>query len=349
LVFLGLAFAFAAVLLQALRQRDQHALQTTERALSAAQDRLSRVGVGLLCVDDENHVHAPNEVAKGLAAAHPSLDAWWAGIDTAMRRPGSVPCQICGKPVPLGRCEVTDATRMGQRMVEVVFGGHAHDLEHGEKLVVLVRDITEQRRRQVLGGVADRLAGTRDLSRGISRAMTGRTTRLVRALRGLARLHDDVDLIEVSELAEELRDLGRSMALFATDTSGPSDVTDSCWAAARLVRPQLSPQVRLQVEVPDGLRAHTRPSSFTHALFTELLRAAEACADGADHKVVLSARREGGHIVVEIRDDRDPESPRSRTAPISATQELFQAAGATLARRGTLDRHVASIRVQATS
>lgn len=345
LVLLALAFAFAAVLLQALRQQDQQARVSSERALSAAQDRLSRVGVGLLCIDHDNTVHAPNEVAKGLAAARESIDDWWQSIDGAMRRPGTVPCQICAKPVHLGRCEVQDATRMGQRVVEVVFGGHAHDLEHGEKLVILVRDITEQRRRQVLGGVADRLADTRDLSRGLSRAMTGRTTRLVRGLRGLARSHDELDFEEVIGLADELRTLGRSMALLANDAKGPSDITESCRTAERLVRPQLSPQVRLQLDVPENMRAHTRPARFTHALFTELLRAAEACADGADHKVELLARREGSNIVVEIRDDRDPQGPQSKHGAVSATHELFQAAGASLVRKDSLDRHLAAIRV----
>ncbi len=345
LLLLALAFAFAAVLLQALRQKDRRARVSSERALNAAQDRLSRVGVGLMCIDHDNTVHAPNEVAKGLAAARGSIDEWWLSIDASIRRPGTVPCHVCAKPVHVGRCEVQDATRMGQRVVEVVFGGHAHDLEHGEKLVILVRDITEQRRRQVLGGVADRLADTRDLSRGLSRAMTSRTTQLVRGLRRLARSNEEMDFDEVAGLAEELRTLGRSVALLANDAKGPSDITESCRTVESLVRPQLSPQVQLHLDVPKNMRAHTRPARFTHALFTELLRATEACADGAEHKVELLGRREGTNIVVEIRDDRDPKGPQSKQGAVSATHELFQAAGASLVRDDSLERHVASIRV----
>jgi len=347
LVFLGMAFAFAALLQMALRQQEQEALASSERALKATEDRLARVGVGLLCIDDDNTVRSANEVARGLAAAEDSVDDWWRAVDQRMRRPGAVPCRLCARPAHVGRTEVQDSTRMGQRVLEVVFGGHAHDLEHGEQLVVLIRDITDQRRRLVLGGVAERMSDSRQLSQGVARALTGRAMRLVRGLRAMADDLDDSRVDEAIAVGEELRELGRSVGVFANDQEGPCDVAATCRAAAALVRPQLPKTVDLNVIVPEGLEAHVRPGRFAQALFTQLLRSADACRDGRDHTMTLAVSKEGSTIRVDLIDDRDPESPRSVPAPLSATEELFQAAGARFTRADADGSYVATIRVAA--
>ncbi len=346
LVFTALGFAFALLLLEVWREQDQDARQKSKRALRASEDRLARVGVALLVIDDQDQVSVSNEVARGLAQAHGSVEDWWKGVARSMRRPGTVPCQDCGRPMPLGRCEARDETRMGTRILEVVFGGHAHDLEHDDKLVLLVRDITDTRRRQVMGGIDDRLADTRDLVRVIARGLSAPATRLTRALRELQERAPDRAVEDALELATELRDFGSSLAILTQETKGACDVSTACDTAERLVRAQLAHNIVLVSQVKDGLRGHARSARLTQAVFTILLRAATACADGQPHRVTLRAGKAGAHIVIEVEDDRDPGGPGSKPPPPSITQEMFLVAGASF-DRADADTHLAIIRVAA--
>lgn len=331
LVFLSLGFAVSALVLTALRDRDQLILVSTTHDLQATKDRLSRVGVGLIGLDDKDNVVFSNEVANGLAARAADVGAWWTSIMTLVHRPGAVPCAVCGEPVGVGRVDVEDQSGAGVRVVEVVFGGHAHDIVESHHHVVLVRDVTEQRRSHVLTVLDERLTSVEHLATALADDLDEPLGQLLDALAAARTPSEHEGAIERAQRAAEYLQVAVSgmRVLAGHQTPGVTDAGLACQRAAQLVRHRVPQQTQLVTQIATDLPVSAQGGKLTQVVFSVLSEAIEACRnDGGQHSVKLDAFSNGHQVVISVTDDRDPRSiPTVMVANRSVTRERVEALG----------------------
>jgi len=308
LVFVSLCFAVVALGMAMLRQRSEDRLLDAEQRRRLNEERLARVGVGLLAVDASGAVVFANDVVHDLAARQ-GVSSWWQALVGPVDLPGWVTCRDCGGRARVGRLVATDPGAAGSRSLEMVFGGHAHDLSRAPHQVVLVRDVTEQRRQEARSLLESKLSSLDDLAGGVVHQLNSPLQVVLGTLQ-LARREAQGEALELVEEALEgarrMSDVVTGLQVLRRDPAASEvAVEEVCSAAQRLVLPLYHGTARLELRVVGGLRVRAEPAQLT-AVVHELLRdAVMASVDTPSASTVsLAAFRDGSQVVIEVRDER---------------------------------------------
>ena len=346
LVFVSLCFALMALVMALLRQKSEDQLADAIARRRATEERLARVGVGLVGLGGDGEVLFANDVVESFVRRD-GIASWWDALTRGRHLPGAVPCATCGRPARVGRITADDPTGPGVRTIELVFGGHAHDLSAEAYEVVLVRDVTERQRQEARNLLESKLSSLDDLAGGVVHQLNSPLQVVVGSLQ-LARRDAEG---EVAELVDEALEGARRMGDVVTGlqvlrSAAPASVVsvaEVCRAVERLALPLCHGVVRLDVVVDGEPRVRADPARLASVLH-ELVRDAVLTnqGDGVTGAVELHAERADEVVLIEVRDRRPSRVAGSELRRLLA-MDVATELGGTLVFRDTDDHAVARL------
>jgi signal transduction histidine kinase len=262
-----------------------------------------------------------------------------------------VPCAICGAAATVGRVDVEDHTGMGVRVLEVVYGGHAHDLRQPHHDVVLVRDVTEQLRKQVLNVLEERMSTVEELASGLAAQVEGPLKGLLRHLSQAGTTADEetanaikkaqFDAIMLRDAVVGFRVMGAGLP------GGTADAAIACRHAVQLVQHRIGRRTELVTRHGEDLTVRVDGAALTQVVFSLLSDAVEACrGDRGRHHILIASTVEADSVWIEITDDRDPRSVPNEIVARTVARERVVALGATLEMFRTGGKHVARVQLK---
>jgi PAS domain S-box-containing protein len=193
------------------------------------------------------------------------------------------------------------------------------------RLAGTITDITEAKRLQERLRHADRLAGVGTLAAGVAHEInnplayvSANLAVVEEAIGQLAALPGDpVGRIEEMRLAlrdamdgaARVRGIVQGLRQFALpargEERGPVDVRAEIEAAVGIARNEITHRAQLKLELPEVLPAvRAAPHEMGQVFVNLLVNAAQAIPEGqaSEHEVRVSARAEGGKVIVEVHD-----------------------------------------------
>jgi PAS domain S-box-containing protein len=216
-----------------------------------------------------------------------------------------------------------------------------------DRLVAIIRDITESRRMQEQLALADRLASLGTLAAGVAHEINNPLCALIGSLELLLQTAPDGDdgtrtehLEIMKEAAARIRDIARDLRVFAraeSDVVGPVDVVAVLESSLRLAGNDLRHRASIVRRFSDVPPVAANASRLGQVFLNLLVNAAQAIDEGhADRNhVALTVERCGDdRVAIEVA-DTGPGIPASRLArlfqPFSTTKAQGHGMGLGLA------------------
>ncbi|MCO4743771.1 MAG: PAS domain-containing protein [Proteobacteria bacterium] len=124
----------------------------TQRRVVAATAEKSRllehatraVGIGIAMRTRKHKLVDPSPMLREIVEAWKNVDDWWASLQNSLELPPSVDCPSCSAKQVVGSTRVTVLDPKGQqRVFELTFTGHGHEVQHDQLVnVLLIEDVT---------------------------------------------------------------------------------------------------------------------------------------------------------------------------------------------------------------
>lgn len=243
------------------------------------------------------------------------------GYDDAAQLVGAEASQLVEGDAPLATGALTERTfRMrggGQAQAEVSVLEIVDDRGSAELLVA--RDVTDLRQAQALRQRGERLAAIGQLAAGIGHDLRSPLSAIRLSSDGLKNGSSPAvaaKLLEVisrevgaaTRILNDLMDFARDKQVQVSEEKLEPLAREVCELVPRL------PNVRVRHEVASDLTVKVDRDRFRRALLNLAQNGAEAIAANTEGEVVISAKREGAHVVIAVQDTGEgiPEAQRAR-------------------------------------
>jgi PAS domain S-box-containing protein len=185
------------------------------------------------------------------------------------------------------------------------------DLDGEPGIVVIARDVTEQRALQARLAAADRMASLGTLAAGVAHEINNP---LAYAMTNVQYALDHVRdpklrsmLGEAFHGMERVRDIVRDLKTLtrgSDEQQGSVDLAGVIRSALQMARHEIKHRACVACELEDGLVVHGNEGRLAQLFLNLLVNAAQAIPEGAidEHEIRVSARVVGSAVVIEVAD-----------------------------------------------